>query len=59
MRKRVRLTAEEGGLELNALIDTGANRLLIPREVAERLGVKPMFKVKAVGALKAPRRHGL
>ena len=47
VRKRVRLTAEEGGLELNALIDTGANRLLIPREVAERLGVKPMFKVKA------------
>jgi len=47
MRKRVRLTGEKGTLEVDALIDTGTNRLLIPREVAEKLGVKPMFKVKA------------
>ena len=47
MRKRVRLTGEKGTLEVDALIDTDTNRLLIPREVAEKLGVKPMFKVKA------------
>jgi clan AA aspartic protease len=47
VRKRVKLMGEKGTLEIDALIDTGTNRLLIPKEVAERLGVKPMFKVKA------------
>jgi len=47
VRKRVKLMGEKGALEVDALIDTGTNRLLIPKEVAERLGVKPMFKVKA------------
>ena len=47
VRKRVKLMGEKGALEVNALIDTDTNRLLIPKEVAERLGVKPMFKVKA------------
>jgi predicted aspartyl protease len=35
-------------LEVEALIDAGANRLLVPKEVAEKLGAKPMFKVGAV-----------
>ncbi len=47
VRKRVRLTTERGQLEVDALIDTGANRLLIPKDIAERLDVRPMFKVKA------------
>jgi clan AA aspartic protease len=47
VRKRVRLVGERGWVEVEALIDTGASRLVIPREVAERIGVKPMYKVKA------------
>jgi clan AA aspartic protease len=47
VRKRVRLVGERGQVEVEALIDTGASRLVIPREVAERIGVKPMYKVKA------------
>lgn len=47
VHKRVKLTSEVGQLEVEALIDTDTNRLLIPKDVAERLAVKPMFKVKA------------
>ena len=47
VRRRVRLVDERGWVEVEALIDAGANRLVIPREVAERIGVKPMYKVKA------------
>ena len=47
VHKRVWLTSEKGRIEVEALIDTGTNRLLIPKDVAERLSVKPMFKVKA------------
>jgi clan AA aspartic protease len=47
VRRRIKLTAEKGELEIDALIDTGTNRLVIPREVADKLGVKPMYKVRA------------
>jgi clan AA aspartic protease len=47
VRKRIKLTAEKGVLEVDALIDTGTNKLVIPREVADRLGVKPMYRVRA------------
>jgi clan AA aspartic protease len=47
VRKRVRLVGERRWVEVEALIDTGASRLVIPREVAERIGVKPIYKVKA------------
>jgi len=47
VHKKVKLTTEKEKLEVDALIDTGTNRLLIPKEVAEKLGIKPMFKVKA------------
>lgn len=47
VHKKVGLASERGRIEVEALIDTGTNRLLVPKEVAEKLGVKPMFKVKA------------
>ena len=46
VHKKVGLASEKGRVEVEALIDTGTNRLLIPTDVAERLGVKPMFRVK-------------
>jgi len=47
VRKRVKLTGEHGSIEVEALIDTGTNRLLVPRELAERIGIRPMFRVVA------------
>ena len=46
VRKKIRLMSETRQLEVEALIDTGTNRLIIPREIAEKLNIKPMFKVK-------------
>ena len=47
IRKRIRLIGEKGQIEIEALIDTGTNRLIIPREIAVKIGVKPMYRVKA------------
>jgi predicted aspartyl protease len=47
VRKKVRLAWESKQIEVEALIDTGTNRLIVPKDVAERLGLKPLFKVKA------------
>lgn len=47
VRKRVKLVSGLSQLEVEALIDTGTNRPLLPKEVARKLGVKPMFKVRA------------
>jgi len=47
IRKKIRLIGETGQIEIEALIDTGINRLVIPREIAEKIGVKPMYRVKA------------
>jgi predicted aspartyl protease len=45
--RKVKLTSEGGMLEVDALIDTGTNRLLVPKNIADKIGVKPMFKVRA------------
>jgi clan AA aspartic protease len=47
IRKKIKLVGESGQIEIEALIDTGTNRLVIPREIAEKIGVKPMYRVKA------------
>ncbi|MBS7612520.1 aspartyl protease family protein [Candidatus Bathyarchaeota archaeon] len=47
IHKKVKLTGEGGELEVNALIDTGTKRLLVPKNIADKIGIKPMFKVRA------------
>jgi len=47
VRKKVKLAWESRQIEVEALIDTGTNRLIVPKDIAERLGLKPLFKVKA------------
>jgi clan AA aspartic protease len=47
IRKKIRLIGEKGQIETEALIDTGTNRLIIPKEIAEKIGVKPMYRVRA------------
>ena len=34
-------------IETEALIDIRTNRLVVPREIAEKIGIKPMYRVKA------------
>jgi clan AA aspartic protease len=34
-------------LEVEALIDTGTNRLVISKDIVDALGLKPLFKVRA------------
>ncbi|MCC6017392.1 MAG: aspartyl protease family protein [Desulfurococcaceae archaeon] len=47
VRKKVKLVWGSKELEVEALIDTGTNRLIVPRDIADALGLKPLFKVKA------------
>ena len=46
IRKKIRLIGETGQIEVEALIDIGTNRLIIPKEIAEKIGVKPMYRVE-------------
>jgi len=47
VRKKVKLVWGSKELEVEALIDTGTNRLIVPKDVADALGLKPLFKVEA------------
>jgi clan AA aspartic protease len=47
VKKKVKLVWGSKELEVEALIDTGTNRLIVPRDIADALGLKPLFKVKA------------
>jgi len=46
IRKKIRLIKEADQTEIEALIDIGINRLVIPREIAKKIGVKPMYRIK-------------
>jgi predicted aspartyl protease len=46
VRKKVKLAWKSKQIEVEALIDAGTNRLIAPKGIAERLGLKPLFKVK-------------
>lgn len=47
VRKRIKLIWGSKELEVEALIDTGTNRLIILKDIADALGLKLLFKVKA------------